>query len=351
MLGLFGKKASSLLGIDITSTSVRLVELKKLGRRLRLQAYAVEPLPANAVVEGSLVDLEAVGQALGRALARAGTTSRRAAVAVPGSAVITKHIEMPAGLMDEEMEARITAEADQYIPYALEEVAIDFQVQGPSAHGKGRVDVLLAACRKEAVEEREAALALAGLAAGVVDIDAHALERACSLLDPQQAGESLAGVLALVDIGATTTTLTVLQGTRVIHSREQLFGARQLSDDLHRHYGLSVAQAERALSQEGRPDDGLAGLLQSFLEATAQQVERSLHLYSASPKIDSILLAGTVASLRGLVERVGERLDKTTQLANPFAGMELGKSIDGASLATDAPALLVASGLALRSFD
>ncbi|MCY1392656.1 type IV pilus assembly protein PilM [compost metagenome] len=353
MLGLFGKKASSLLGIDITSNSVRLVELKRLGARFRLQAYAIEPLPANAVVENNLVDLEAVAHALGRAVLKAGATSRSAAVAVAGGAVISKRVELPAGLSDEEMEARIKAEADQYIPYALEEVAIDFQVLGASARNPERVELLLAACRKEVVEEREAVLALAGLVARVVDIEAHALERACTLLVPQLPCDVRSQVLALVDIGATTTTLTVLQGGQVIHSREQLFGDRQLSEDLLRRFGLSVVQAQQALLQAGRADDGLADVLRLFQDAVGSQVERALQFFAAAggQQVDCILLAGATASMNGLVDRVGEHLGKPTQLANPIAGMDLGGKIDAVALASDAPALLVACGLALRSFD
>ncbi|MDR6357145.1 type IV pilus assembly protein PilM [Pseudomonas psychrotolerans] len=168
MLGLFRKKANTLLGIDVSSTSVKLIELSRAGGRYRVEAYAVEPLPANAVVEKNIAELEGVGLAIGRVLVKARTSARSAAVAVSGSAVIAKTIEMDAGLSDDELENQIKLEADQYIPYPLDEVAIDFEVQGPSPRNAERVEVLLAACRKENVEVREAALALAGVSAKVV---------------------------------------------------------------------------------------------------------------------------------------------------------------------------------------
>ena len=206
MLGLFTKKANTLLGIDISSTSVKLLELSRSGSRYRVESYAVEPLPPNAVVEKNIAELEGVGQALSRLLGKAKTGVKSAAVAVSGSAVITKSIEMEAGLSDEELENQLKIEADQYIPYPLEEVAIDFEVQGPAPRSPGRVEVLLAACRKENVEIREAALALAGLTAKVVDVEAYALERSYGLLAPQLGAGHDELTVALVDIGATMTS-------------------------------------------------------------------------------------------------------------------------------------------------
>lgn len=354
MLGLLGKKARSLVGIDISSTSVKLIELSRAGGRFKVQAYAVEPLPVGAVVERNIAEPEGVGQALARALVKSGSTARHASVAVAGSAVITKTIELQAGLSDDEMEIQVKVEADQYIPYPLEEVAIDFEVQGMSLRSPDRVEVLLAACRKESVEVREAALALAGLAARVVDIEAFALERACALLTPHVASDQGTPVVALVDIGATTTMLSVLRSGRIIYTREQLFGGRQLTEAIQRRYGLSVEEAELAKKQGGLPDDYPGEVLQSFMEAVAQQISRSLQFFFAAGqfhKVDCILLAGGTASLSGLDHLVQQRLATATLLTNPFADMVISSRIDANALASDAPALMIACGLALRGFD
>src|SRR5690606_12390886 len=246
------KKADALLGIDISSTSVKLLELSRSGGRYRVEAYAVEPLPANAVVEKNLVEVEGVGLALARVLGKSRSSARQAAVAVAGSAVITKLVEMDAGLSDDELEAQLKLEADQYIPYPLEEVAIDFEVQGPAARNPERVEVLLAACRKENVEAREAALALAGLTARVVDVEAYALERTYELLAPQLDKQKEDLAVAVVDIGATMTTLSVQRNGRTLYTREQLFGGRQLTEEIQRHYGLSPEEAARAKHQACR---------------------------------------------------------------------------------------------------
>jgi len=354
VLGLFTKKANTLLGIDISSTSVKLLELSRSGSRYRVEAYAVEPLPANAVVEKNIAELEGVGQALQRVVAKAKTGCKSAVVAVSGSAVITKIIEMDAGLSDEELENQLKIEADQYIPYPLEEVAIDFEVQGPAPRSPGRAEVLLAACRKENVEIREAALALAGLTAKVVDVEAYALERSYGLLAPQLGAAHGELTVAVVDIGATMTTLSVLHNGRTIYTREQLFGGRQLTEEIQRRYGLSQEEAGLAKKQGGLPDDYDSEVLLPFKEAVVQQVSRSLQFFFAAGQfhdVDCILLAGGTASIPGLDHMIQLKIGTQTLVANPFADMALSSKVNAGALASDAPALMIACGLALRSFD
>jgi len=354
VLGLFTKKANTLLGIDISSTSVKLLELSRSGSRYRVEAYAVEPLPANAVVEKNIAELEGVGQALQRVVAKAKTGCKSAVVAVSGSAVITKIIEMDAGLSDEELENQLKIEADQYIPYPLEEVAIDFEVQGPAPRSPGRAEVLLAACRKENVEIREAALALAGLTAKVVDVEAYALERSYGLLAPQLGAAHGELTVAVVDIGATMTTLSVLHNGRTIYTREQLFGGRQLTEEVQRRYGLSQEEAGLAKKQGGLPDDYDSEVLLPFKEAVVQQVSRSLQFFFAAGQfhdVDCILLAGGTASIPGLDHMIQQKIGTQTLVANPFADMALSSKVNAGALASDAPALMIACGLALRSFD
>nr|WP_305087669.1 pilus assembly protein PilM [Pseudomonas kuykendallii] len=343
-----------MLGIDISSTSVKLLELSRSGGRYKVEAYAVEPLPINAVVEKNIAELEGVGQALARVTAKAKTGVKAVAVAVAGSAVITKTIEMESGLNDDELENQLKIEADQYIPYPLEEVAIDFEVQGTSVRNPERVEVLLAACRKENVEVREAALALAGLTAKVVDVEAYALERAYGLLAEQLGGERDEMTVAVVDIGATMTTLSVLHNGRTIYTREQLFGGRQLTEEIQRRYGLSVEEAGLAKKQGGLPDDYESEVLLPFKEAVVQQVSRSLQFFFAAGQfndVDYIMLAGGTASIPDLDRLIQQKIGTQTLVANPFADMALSGKVNAGALASDAPALMIACGLAMRSFD
>lgn len=177
--GFFRRKLDVALGVDINDQGIRLVELGRSAHGFSIQGYAAQSLPAHAMVDGTLLDLEGVGRALHQALSGLHSGARSAAVAVSGPSVITRVIDMDANLSDEEMAWQIQMEADQYIPYPLDEVTLDFQVRGPSPQETGRVEVLLAACLREQVEAREAVLALAGLVTRVVDVEAFALERAC----------------------------------------------------------------------------------------------------------------------------------------------------------------------------
>ncbi|WP_022966086.1 pilus assembly protein PilM [Denitrificimonas caeni] len=354
MLGLFKKKANTLLGIDISSTSVKLIELSRSGGRYKVEAYAVEPLPPNAIVEKNIAELEVVGQVIARLVTKARTSVKHAAVAVAGSAVITKTIEMEAGLSEEELENQIKIEADQYIPYPLEEVAIDFEVQGATTRNADRVNVLLAACRKENVEVREAALALAGLTAKVVEIEAYSLERAYGLLAEQLGNGEEDLTVAVVDIGATMMTLSVLHNGQTIYTREQLFGGKQLTDEIQRRYGLSTEEAGLAKKQGGLPDDYETEVLSPFKEAVVQQVSRSLQFFFAAGQysdVDYILLAGGTASIVGLDQLVQQKIGTPTLVANPFANMTLSNKVNAGALASDAPSLMMACGLAMRSFD
>jgi len=355
---LFRSKKQAMLGLDISSTAVKLLELSmssgRSGGRYRVEAYAVEPLPVNAVVEKNIADVDAVGQSIRSAIKRAGTKTRQAAVAVAGSAVITKVITMPASLSDQELENQIQLEADQYIPYPLEEVNIDFEVLGISDKSPEMVDVLLAASRSENVDDRVAALEIAGLNAAIVDVEAYAMENAFSQVVDQLPNYAEDHTVAIADIGATITTLNVLHNGRIIYTREQNFGGRQLTEEIQRRYGLSYEEAGMAKRQGGLPDNYVPDILDPFKEAMAQQVGRSLQFFfssSAYNSVDHIVLAGGCASIPGMDELIEEKIGTATVVANPFANMSVSSAVKPQSLSNDAPALMIACGLALRSFD
>ena len=355
VFGFLNKRPNSMLGLDISSTSVKLLELSRSGAKYRVESYSVEPLPENAVVEKNISDVEGVGQAIARLVDRSKTKVNQAAVAVAGSAVITKTIEMSAALTEDETESQLQVEADQYIPYPLDEVALDFEVQGLSPRSEEQVEVLLAACRRENVEMRQAALELGGLKAKVVDIEAHCMQRAFNLVREQfTAGDGDDQIIAIIDIGATMTTLSVLTDSSTPYAREQLFGGKQLTEEIQRRYSLSVEEAGLAKKQGGLPDDYETEVLQPFKETVIQQVTRSLQFFyssSAYDDVDHIILAGGTASIEGLADMVAAKLGTPTSMANPFLNMSLSSKVNPVSLANDAPALMIACGLALRSFD
>lgn len=354
MLHLLTRRASSLVGLDISSTSVKLLELSRNGTRYTVESYGVVPLTPNAVVEKSVADVQAVASAISRVMKRSGTRCRSVAVAVAGSAVITKVISMPAALTDEEMASQIEVEADQYIPYPLEEVNLDFVVLGPSQKKADSVDVLLAASRSENVESRVAAVEMAGMKAKVVDVEAYAMENAFYFIAQQLPNEGKDKTVAVVDIGATMTTLNVLNDNKVIYTREQVFGGKQLTEEIQRRYGLAYEEAGLAKKQGGLPDDYVPEVLNPFREAMVQQVNRSLQFFFSSShynSVDHIILAGGCAAIPGVDEMVETKLGTPTVIANPFLNMKMGSGVKIRALTIDAPALMIACGLAIRTFD
>lgn len=353
ILGLFEEKTKPVLGLDISSSSVKLLELSRQGNRYRVESYAVRPLPPNAVVEKNINEVEIVAEAVRSVIQQAKSKVKDVAVAVAGSSVITKLIEMPSGLGEEAMETQISMEADQYIPYPLEEVAIDFEIQGVSESDPEVVEVLLAACRRENVEMRSEVLMAAELTPKIVDVEAYTVERAFALI-AEQLEDQQSQVVAIIDIGATMTTLSVLVDGNTVYTREQLFGGKQLTEEIQRRYGISAEEAGLAKKQGGLPDDYEEEVLGPFKEAVLQQVTRSLQFFFSSSQyndVDHILLAGGVASMPGIVEMIEEKLGTPASVANPFAEMSVSPKVNSLSLANDAPALLIATGLALRSFD
>jgi type IV pilus assembly protein PilM len=352
-VGLFSTKAPPLVGIDISSTAVKLLQLSRSGDKYRVEHYAVEPLPPNAVVEKNIVEVEAVGEAIRRALQRSGARTKFAAAAVAGSAVITKVIPMPADLTEDDLEAQIQAEANQYVPYPLEEVSLDFEVIGPVKDNSEMVNVILAASRTENVDLRSAALNLGGLTAKIVDVEAFAMENAFKLIaDQLPAGRD--GLTAVVDVGATMTSLNVLKNQRSIYTREQVFGGKQLTDEVMRRYGLSYEEAGMAKRQGGLPESYEIEVLEPFKEAMVQQVSRLLQFFFAGSefnRVDQVVLAGGCAGISGVREMVEEQLGVPTIVASPVANMSLASKVQAQALAQDAPALMIACGLAMRSFD
>ncbi len=354
MVSLFRRANAPLLGIDISSTSVKLLELSRTGGRYRVESYAVEPLPPNSVVEKNITDAELVGEAIRRAVAKSGTKTKTAACAVAGSAVITKIITMPAELSEDDMESQIQIEADQYIPYPLEEISLDFQVLQPSEHEPDKVDVMLAASRSDNVDIRVAALGVGGLTAKVVDVEAFALENAMSLLVDSNELIAYSHVVAVMDVGATTSTLSVLEDSKIIYTREQSFGGRQLTDEIQRRYGLSYEEAGLAKRQGGLPDNYQPEVLQPFMESMAQEVNRALQFFYSSSQVgavDHVVIAGGCASIEGIDKLIQSKIDTSVTVANPFKNMSVSSRVKAEALANDAPALMIACGLALRSFD
>ena len=352
MLRLNRKPSKGLIGVDISSTSVKLLELSVKNGRYWVESYGLVPLQENSVVEKNILNPEAVSDALERAISLANPRSAVAAIAVPTSMVIHKTIEMDADMSDDEREVQIRMDAEQHIPYPLDEVSLDFEVLSDRLPNPNRVNVLLVATRTENVEARVDVLEYAGLSPRVADVDSYALERAYSVFaDTLPVG---ANTVAVLDIGHTMTTLSVMQHGKIIYTREQVFGGKQLTQEIQSRYNLSFEEAGRAKKERSLPADYDTEILEPFLDALVQQAARTLQFFFSSSQyneIDHILLAGGNANIAGLSKLLQQKLGYRVTVANPFLQMGFSPQVDIKKIENDAAGLMVACGLALRSFD
>lgn len=352
---LFKPKAPPLVGADLSSSAVKMVELSEAGKGLyRIERYAIEPLPKDSIVDGNINNLDAVSDALKRCHKRLGTSIKNLALALPNAAVISKKILVPAGQTEEELEVQVETEANQYIPFSLDEVNLDFQVLGPAPNNPDDVEVLIAASRKEKIEDRVAAAEAAGLKATVVDVDLYAAQTAYEIMGIGAAEEDKDQNIAMVDVGATTMTVNVLRNGQSIYLREQPFGGNELTQEVQNKFGLAPDEAEVAKRDGGLPDEYESELLQPFVDKMGLEIARALHFFfSSTPynQVNEIVLSGGCAAIPGVEAAITRRTQVQTVIANPFANMDVSPKIRAKDLAQDAPSLIVACGLAMRRFD
>jgi type IV pilus assembly protein PilM len=356
-MSLFSLKPDPLVGIDISSTAIKLLELSRAGKGYRVESYAMEPLPENTVQDKNIDSdkVEIVSEAIDRAVKRAKPKAQHAAIAVAGTAVITKIITMDGGLSDDDMREQIESEQTSYLGISDDdEVNFDFQEIGPNEREPDRSDILLAACFSETLDTRVTALELSSLKAKVVDIEKYALENALTMVvqnDPEiQSGETI----AFIEVGATTTIMNILGDQKIVYTQEEMFGGKQLTEQIQSRYELTYEEANLAKRNGGLSEDYETDLLEPFKDEVAQQISRMVQFYYAQSsygKLSHILIAGGCASIPGLVEQVNNKVGGHVSIINPFASMSIASRISKKDLINDAPALMIACGLALRTFD
>lgn len=353
---LFTEKTPPLIGIDISSTSVKAVELSTDGRGgYRLEGYAIAPMSPDAIVDGNVADLEKVAEAIKQAYKLMGGRQKNAALALPSSAVISKKVIMEAGQREEDMEVQVEAEANQYVPFPLDEVNIDFQELGPApSNPEEESEVLIVAARKEKIEDRVAAAEVAGLKVIVMDVDSYATEAAYTLVSVQLPNAGSEQTVMIVDIGATMMHINVLHDNNTVYAREQSFGGNQLTQEIQRRFGLSIEEAEISKRKGGLPESYESEVLQPFVQLLATEVARAQQFFTSSTQyhhVDHIVLAGGCASIPEIEVIVQDRTQVHTLIANPFQNMALGSRVRSQQLAVDAPSLMIACGLAMRGVE
>ena len=351
---LFSRKSAPLLGLDVSSSSVKLVELDRdSSGKLVLERCAIEVLERGWIVDGNIEKYDEVADAIRRALKKSGSRTKNVAMALPPSAVITKKIVLPGGMSDQELEAQVEAEANQYIPFPLDEVSLDFCVVGPSATSTGDIEVLIAASRREKVQDIQGLAEAAGLKPVIVDVESYASRLAMARLIENLPNRGAGNIVALFEIGAMTTSMQVLRDDDVLYDRDQAFGGAQLTQLIVRQYGFSPEEAELKKRNSELPEDYETAVLRPFIDSMVQEIGRALQFFFTSTphnKVDHVMLAGGSAGLAGLTAAVTQHTSFSCSVVNPFDGMELGGSVRMKKITREAPSYLTSCGLALRRF-
>jgi type IV pilus assembly protein PilM len=351
---LLGRKHPPMIGLDISSSSVKLVELSQTASgEFTLDRFASEPFEKGWIADGQIEKFDEVAEAVRKVVVKSGTKTKHAAMAMPPSAVITKKIMLPAGLREEEMELQVEAEANQYIPFSLDEVSLDFCVVGPSPTSAGDVEVLIAASRKDRVQDRQGLAEAAGLKPAILDIESYASRLAMGRLIASLPGEGKDALVALFEIGAETTSLKVLRDDELLYDRDQAFGGAQLTQLISRQYGFSFEEAEIKKLSGDLPEDFQNAIMSPFVDSLSQEIGRALqYFFTSTPhhKVHYVMMAGGTATLPGLKDRVTDLTGFASMIVNPFDGMKLGSAVRESKLRREAPSYLTACGLAMRRF-
>jgi type IV pilus assembly protein PilM len=354
LASIFSRQPAPLVGLDISSSSVKLVELgRDASGQFILERYAMEPLETGWITDGNIEKFDEVAEAVRRVVKKSGTRIKNVAMALPPSAVITKKIILPGGMSEKELEVQVESEANQYIPFSLDEVSLDFCVIGPSAASSGDVDVLIAASRKDKVQDRQGIAEAAGLNPVILDVESYASKLAVSRLIENLPNNGADAIVALFEIGAFTTSMQVIRNQEVLYDRDQAFGGAQLSQLIVRQYGFSPEEAEAKKRSGDLPDDYGKSVLQPFVESLAQEISRAMQFFFTSTpynRVDYAMLAGGSAALAGLTAAVTQQTSFPCSVVDPFAGMEIGGGVRENKLRREASSYLTSCGLAMRRF-
>ena len=351
---LLGRKHPPMIGLDVSSSSVKLVELGQgANGEFVLERIGIETFEKGWITDGQVEKFDEVAEAVRRVVAKSGTRTKHVVMAMPQSAVITKKIMLPAGLREEELEVQVEAEANQYIPFSLDEVSLDFCVIGPSPTSVGDIEVLIAASRKDRVQDRQGLAEAAGLKPVVLDIESHASRLAMARVVAALPNEGRDALVALFEIGADITSLKVLHDDDMLYDRDQAFGGSQLTQLIARQYGFSFEEAEQKKLAGELPEDYVATVLTPFVDSLSQEIGRALqYFFTSTPhhRVHYVMLAGGTATLPGLKDRVTELTGFASMVVNPFENMKLGSAVRESRLRREAPSYLTACGLAMRRF-
>ena len=355
----FGQSQPPTLGIDISTSCIKVLQLSPCEQGYCIDHIGSCPLPEGCVLERVITDIETVANCIRLAVQQSQSKAKHCIMAVPSSNVMSKVITMPADLSDEELEAQINVEADQHIPFPLNEVNIDYNVLKNNHNNDHQVDVLLVCSKTPNITSKVMVAELAGLSPIIVDVESYLTERSFPYLnaslsqDQNSASNNDNHTVAIFDIGSHITTLNVIDKQQLIYTREHDFGGKQLSEKIMQAYQYDFQTAEQKKLSNDLPEDYQVNTLEPFIQTVAQQCSRFLQFfYSVKPStpIQHIILCGGGSNIAGLDEILQQNVDIPTSTINPLAHLSYSSKVDPTLVARESSSFLVALGLALRKY-
>jgi type IV pilus assembly protein PilM len=349
----FFRKPKSVVGLDIGSSAVKAVELKPAGKgAYKVVAFATEPIPPDTIVDGAIVDGVAVADAIKRLFDTKRFKAKDVVVSLSGNAVIVKKIALPV-MTEAELDESIHWEAEQYIPFDIQDVNLDYQIleTTPGEGGKQTMDVLLVAAKRDKIAEYTGAIAQAGKNPIVVDIDAFAVQN-CFEVNYGLDG----GVTVLLNVGASAINVNIIAGEQSLFTRDISLGGNAFTDAVQREFGLTpdaAEQAKKGQPVDGVPFDDVRPVLRTMSEAVVLEIQKTFDFFKATTsqdRIDRIVLCGGGSRVDGLTEALAERFEAPVEYLDPFKAVGFDAARLGLPSAAElAPTAAVAVGLALRT--
>ena len=345
-------KAKAIVGLDIGSSAVKAVELKATGKTYRVTAFGSEPIPPDSIVDGAIIDGTAVGEAIRRLFDRHPFKSKEVAASLSGNAVIVKKISLPV-MTDSELAESIFWEAEQYIPFDIQDVNLDYQILNPgtAAGSSGTMDVLLVAAKKEKIADYTGVISQAGRVPVVVDVDAFALQNAYELnygLEPE-------AVIVLLNAGASAININILSGDQSLFTRDISLGGNAYTEAVQKELNLPFESAEQA--KKGNPVEGVrfedvTPVLHAMTENVLLEIQKTFDFFkatAASDRIDRVLLSGGASRVDGFTQALSDRFGAPVEAFDPFRKIAFDpKKLGVVDAENVLPTAAVAVGLALR---
>jgi len=344
------RRAKTLVGLDIGSSAVKAVELKPAGKGYKVAAFGSEPVPPDSIVDGAIIDGAAVADAIRRLFEGRNIRTKDVAASLSGNAVIVKKITLPV-MTEAELAESIYWEAEQYIPFDIQDVNLDYQILESGDDSKGTMDVLLVAAKKEKIADYTGVIAQAGRSAVVVDVDAFALQNAYEV----NYGIEPGAVVVLLNAGASAININILNGDQSVFTRDISIGGNAYTEALQKELSLPfdlADQLKRGIPVDGVTFDDARPVLRAVSENVMLEIQKTFDFFkvtAASDRIDRIMVSGGASRAEGFTEMLSERLKAPVEAFDPFQRIAFDiKKFQVDSSASVAPTVAVAVGLALR---